>query len=136
MKPEIIAFYFPQFHAISENDEWWGKGFNDWNLVQKAMPNFSGHCQPRVPLDDIYYNPCKKEVLEKQIRLAKKYGIGGFMFYHYWFDGKLLLEKPLETFLNNKDLYIHIYFLLKYWLYYLHFLFLVLLFLLLHLLGK
>ena len=104
MKPEIIAFYFPQFHAISENDEWRGKGFNDWNLVQKAMPNFSGHCQPRVPLDDIYYNPCKKEVLEKQIRLAKKYGIGGFMFYHYWFDGKLLLEKPLETFLNNKDL--------------------------------
>lgn len=103
-KTKLIAFYFPQFHAIPENDEWWGKGFNDWQLVQKAKPNYKGHSQPRIPLDDIYYNPCEKKVLEKQIHLAKKYGIGGFMFYHYWFDGKLLLEKPLETFLNNKDL--------------------------------
>lgn len=104
INPQLIAFYFTQFHAIPENDEWWGKGFNDWELVKNAKPNFEGHNQPRVPLDGIYYNPCDKVTLEKQINLAKSYGIGGFMFYHYWFDGKLMLEKPLETLLNNKDL--------------------------------
>lgn len=102
--PQLIAFYFPQFHAIPENDEWWGKGFNDWDLVRKATPNFDGHNQPRVPIDKTYYNPCDRDTLKKQIEMAKKFGIGGFMFYHYWFDGKLLLEKPLESFLENKDL--------------------------------
>lgn len=102
--PQLIAFYFPQLHSIPENDEWWGKGFTDWDLVKNAKPNFREHNQPRIPLDGNYYNPCDKTTIEKQIKLAKKYGVTGFMFYHYWFDGKLLLEKPLETFLNNKDL--------------------------------
>lgn len=104
MTPKLIAFYFPQFHAIPENDEWWGKGFTDWDLVKKAKSLYAGHVQPRVPSDGVYYNPCEYETLRKQINLAKEYGVSGFMLYHYWFDGKLLLEKPLETYLNNKDL--------------------------------
>jgi hypothetical protein len=102
--PKIIAFYFPQFHSFPENDKWWGEGFTDWLLVKKAKPNFQGHNQPRVPIDENYYNPCNKSTLLKQAELAKKYGIYGFSFYHYWFDGKLLLETPLETFLANKDI--------------------------------
>lgn len=104
MIPKLIAIYFPQFHNIPENDKWWGKDFTDWELVKSAKPLYPGHHQPRVPLFEEYYNPCKKEVLEKQIQMAKDYHIGGFMFYHYWFDGKLILEKPLETFLSNSDL--------------------------------
>jgi hypothetical protein len=102
--PKIIAFYFPQFHQIKENDEWWGEGFTDWNLVKESKPLFDGHEQPRIPIDNDYYNPCEKETLLKQALLAKKYGIEGFMFYHYWFDGKLYLEKPMEVFLANKDI--------------------------------
>jgi hypothetical protein len=102
--PKLIAFYFPQFHEIPENNQWWGKGFTDWKLVKDSKPLFDGHHQPRVPIDDNYYNPCNKETLKSQAELAKKYGIDGFMFYHYWFDGKLYLEKPLETFLQNKDI--------------------------------
>ena len=102
--PKLIAFYFPQFHSIPENDKWWGKGFNDWLLVQKNKPVYRDHRQPRVPLDNDYYNPCDYNTLKKQIDQAKEYGVGGFMMYHYWFDGKLMLETPLETFLNNKDL--------------------------------
>jgi len=102
--PKLIAIYFPQFHSIPENDKWWGKNFTDWDLVRVAKPMFSGHNQPRVPLNDIYYDPCEKGVLAKQIVQAKEYGIGGFMFYHYWFDGRLILQRPLEVFLNNPDL--------------------------------
>lgn len=104
MNTQLIAFYFPQFHAIPENDNWWGKGFNDWDLVKTAKPNYKGHNQPRIPMDGNFYNPCDVATLKKQVDLAKQYGIGGFMFYHYWFDGKLLLEKPLETFLKHTEL--------------------------------
>jgi len=102
--PKIIAFYFPQFHEIPQNNEWWGDGFTDWKLVKEAKPLFEGHNQPRIPIDEDYYNPCDKETLKKQAELAKKYNIEGFMFYHYWFDGKLYLEKPMEVFLANTDI--------------------------------
>lgn len=102
--PKLIAFYFPQFHSTVENDEWWGEGFHDWKLVKEATPLFRGHNQPRLPIDQDYYNPCNKETLLKQVALAKEYGVGGFMLYHYWFDGKLLLEKPLEMIRDNKEI--------------------------------
>lgn len=101
MKP--IAIYFPQFHAIPENDKWWGKGFTDWTKVKEGYPLFEGHHQPRVPADG-YYDLTEKAVIARQIEMAKAYGIYGFAIYHYWFDGKQLLEKPKEMILNNKDL--------------------------------
>lgn len=101
--PQLIAIYFPQFHSIPENDIWWGKGFNDWQLVENAKPLFKEHNQPKIPRDGMY-DPRDREVLLRQVKLAQKYGIHGFMFYHYWFDGKLMLEKPMETFFHNKDL--------------------------------
>lgn len=102
--PKFIAFYFPQFHTFPENDKWWGKGFTDWKLVKEAKPLYDGHQQPKLPMDGVFYNPCKKDVLMKQAKLAKEHGIEGFMIYHYWYDGKLLLEKPLETLRDNKDI--------------------------------
>lgn len=101
---KVIPFYFPQFHAIPENDEWWGKGFTDWVNVRKARPKFQGHYQPRVPLGSNYYDESRKEVIRWQIDLAKKYGLYGFCHYHYWFDGKQLLETPTNIVIESKEL--------------------------------
>jgi lipopolysaccharide biosynthesis protein len=103
-KIKLIAMYFPQLHAIPENDEWWGSGFTDWQNVKSARPQFDGHNQPRVPLNNNYYDQSELETLRWQIDLAKKYGVYGFCHYHYWFDGKQLLETPTNLILDNKDI--------------------------------
>lgn len=100
----IIAFYLPQFHAFKENNEWWGEGFTEWTNVKGAKPLFKGHYQPRVPLNDNYYNLLDDRVIKWQSDLAKQYGIYGFCYYHYWFDGHMLMEKPMELMLKNKDI--------------------------------
>ena len=100
---KIIPFYLPQFHAIPENDKFWGKNFTEWVNVKKAAPLFQGHKQPVEPLNDNYYNLLDINVMKWQADIAKKYGIYGFCFYHYWIEGRKLLEKPVENFLENKD---------------------------------
>lgn len=101
-KIKTIAFYLPQFHAIPENDIWWGQGFTEWTNTRKAVPLFDNHYQPRVPHKEKYYNLLDEGILEWQIKIAKEYGIYGFCYYHYWFkNGKKLLEKPIENMLNN-----------------------------------
>ena len=101
---KIIAFYLPQFHNIPENDEWWGDGFTEWTNVRAAKPIYEGHIQPKKPLDDNYYNLLDDSIKIWQADLAKKYGIYGFCYYHYWFNGKMLLEKPMEQMLANKKI--------------------------------
>lgn len=107
---KIFAYYLPQFHSIPENDLWWGKGFTEWTNVKKAKALYKGHIQPKHPLNDNYYSLNEIETMRWQRDLMKNYKIDGLIFYHYYFTGKKLLEKPCEMLLNNKDLDIDYFF--------------------------
>jgi len=100
---KIIAFHLPQFHEIPENNEWWGKGFTEWTNVKRGRKLYPLHYQPKVPLHNNYYDLSNSKVLIKQACMAKKFGIYGFCFYHYYFTGKKLLEKPIENYLKQKE---------------------------------
>ncbi len=99
-----FAIFLPQFHTIPENNEWWGNNFTEWTHVKNSTPLFSGHEQPLIPVNNNYYNLLNKETVLWQTNLLHTYKIDGFAYYHYWFNGKKLLEKPAENLLHWKDI--------------------------------
>lgn len=101
---KVFALFLPQFHSIEENNQWWGEGFTEWNNVKNAKALYKGHDQPQIPLNDYYYDLTKKETVIWQTDLMNKYGIDGLVYYHYYFNGHMLLEKPAENLLEWKDI--------------------------------
>jgi len=111
-KTMITAIYLPQFHQTDYNDEWWGEGYTEWTACREATPLFKEHRQPRVPLNNNYYDLSEIENIRWQADLAKKYGVDGFAIYHYYSCGETLLETPVDLLYQNKDIDMPYYF---YW---------------------
>ncbi len=106
---KIICFYLPQFHEIPENNEWWGKGYTDWRAAKNARAYSKKQRQPRIPLNNNYYDLSDENAaaMKWQAELAKRYGLYGFCMYHYWFHGRRILEKPVEIFRRHREIDFH-----------------------------
>ena len=100
-KARVIAFYLPQYHPTPENDQWWGRGFTEWTNTAKAKPLFPGHYQPHVPADLGFCDLRVPETRIAQAEMARTYGIEAFCYYHYWFGGQRLLERPFNEVLAS-----------------------------------
>ena len=100
----LLAFYLPQFHPVPENDAWWGKGFTEWTNVGRGLPRFAGHYQPRIPRDLGHYRLEGAGMLRQQASMARSAGLHGFVFYFYWFDGRRMLDGPLEALLADRSI--------------------------------
>jgi lipopolysaccharide biosynthesis protein len=101
LKARAIAFYLPQYYPIRENDQWWGKGFTEWTNVAKAKPLFKGHYQPHVPADLGFYDLRVPETRQAQADMAREYGIEAFCYWHYWFAGRRILDRPFAEVLAS-----------------------------------
>ncbi len=98
-----LAIHLPQFHPVRENNEWWGEGFTEWTNVARARPLFRGHQQPHVPADLGFYDLRLAESRQAQANLARQYGVDGFCYYHYWFHGRRILERPVNEILASEQ---------------------------------
>ena len=101
LNARVVALYLPQFHPIPENDEWWGPGFTEWTNVAAARPLYPGHDQPKVPADLGFYDLRVPEVRAAQATLALAHGVEAFCYWHYWFAGRQLLERPFREVLTS-----------------------------------
>ncbi len=103
---KVICMYLPQYHTFKENNEWWGEGYTEWTAVKRSKSLYKGHMQPRVPLDNRYYDLLNDGVAtwQWQADLAKKYDVYGFCVYQYWFKGRQLMEKPMEILLQHPEI--------------------------------
>lgn len=103
--PKLIAYYLPQYYPDLHNEKWWGRGSTEWTNITKSYPQYVGQYQPRLPGELGFYDLRIKENIYRQIELAHFYGIYGFSFYYYWFDGERLLDLPFDEFVNDKTIH-------------------------------
>ncbi len=102
-RARVLAYYLPQFHPNDANDRWWGTGFTEWTNLARGVPRFADHYQPRTPRDLGHYRLDDLATLSAQARMAREGGIEGFIFYHYWFNGTRLLDRPMEMLLEAPE---------------------------------
>jgi lipopolysaccharide biosynthesis protein len=96
---QVIAFYHTGMQRSAETDAWRALGYTEWADVAKAVPQYLGQLQPRLPGELGFYDQADPATLRRQVALARLYGVHAFCFQHHWFNGQALLAAPLQNLL-------------------------------------
>lgn len=88
-----MAYYFPQWHFCPENTQD-GKYYTDWRYVHA--------CPQRSLTPTCYYNLHDPAVIDRHDQLAAKYNLGVFIFHHYWLDNRMMMNLPIDLFIQKK----------------------------------
>lgn len=94
-RPQILCYYFPDWHVDERTSAYFGTGWTEWDLLKAATPRFPGHRQPREPALG-YFDEADPQVFETQIDLAVSHGVDGFLFDYYWYDDGPFLQRALD----------------------------------------
>lgn len=103
-KIEVAAIYFPGYHRDSHYDEWFGPGWDEWQLLMTTKSRFPGHRHLKPAWGA--FDEADPAMMTRQIDLAVRFGIDVFIFDWYWYSGTKILHRPLEeAFLkvHNRD---------------------------------
>jgi hypothetical protein len=92
---EAVAFNFPNYHPSSSQERYLGKGWTEWELMERAKPMFEGHLQPKQCLWG-EFNEADPAWAELEIETASSYGISTFAIDWFWYNGIQVLHEQLE----------------------------------------
>ncbi|KAF6839182.1 hypothetical protein CPLU01_01920 [Colletotrichum plurivorum] len=95
-----IAYIFPQFHRIPENDKFWGENFTEWTNVQKITVNNVGVETPRPAKEVGFYNLLDLSTRKRYTETIKKSSIHGVVYHHYWF-GYPVMDGVIQAMLKD-----------------------------------
>ncbi len=99
----LSHFTSRSLHPVPEHEAFSGKGLRTERMSELANRSSWGTIS-RTFRARFTMICLIRSVQRGQVELAKLYGVGGFCFYFYWFDGKRLLETPIGNYLQDKNL--------------------------------
>jgi hypothetical protein len=94
-RPQVAAYYFPQWHVDPRNEGWFGRGWSEWELLARAVPRFPAHRQPKRPLWG-FEDESRPDVHARKIDAAADHGLDAFIYDWYWYVDGPLLQRGLE----------------------------------------
>ncbi|MGH3736798.1 MAG: glycoside hydrolase family 99-like domain-containing protein [Micromonosporaceae bacterium] len=100
---QVAAIYFPSWHADPRQEERYGPGWSEWDLIKAGRPRFEGHYQPIVPQWG-YADETDPAVMSRSVEQAAAHGIDAFLWDWYWYEERDFLNRPLdEAYLRLED---------------------------------
>jgi len=98
-----IAYIFPQFYPIPENDRNHGTNFTEWDNVYKVTHNEFGLETIRPDESVGYYNGLAFSTRQRQGKFLRDSGFYGAVYHHYWFAGLPVLDGVIQAMLKDGE---------------------------------
>jgi hypothetical protein len=113
-KVKPFCIYFPQFHALAENNKNYYLGMSDITNLQKYLAENENVHNLMTPSKNILnlsgpfnYDLSYSDIIQRQVDIAKSFGIYGFAVYYYWFsvnsitNNHLIMDTCFDRFFNG-----------------------------------